>query len=213
MMYGVCNGAEKLKRRLCMKFLKKNKMISGTILLAIILILSSYVLKSIKETEKQEATIISESTLMEAVDISELSTAKYVYKGIATNYKDKKKTKVRCYIYYEAEVKAGIDMGQVQFDIDHANKRVTPTLPEIKITVNAIDEKTLDFMPEKIDVELKEILLDCKADAEDESLQSKELLNTAEKHLQSVIEGLTYPLLKQEGYKIVWENTDIKDDK
>ena len=102
-------------------------------------------------------------------------------------------------------------MGQVHFDIDHENKIVLPSLPEIKITVNTIDEKTLDFMPEKIDVELKTILSECKKDAEREASRSTELLNTAEENLQSIIEALTYPLLKQDGYRIVWEDTIDKE--
>lgn len=190
-----------------MKFIEKNKVVMSTILLAIILIFSSYILRSIKDTEKAEPTIISEATLIEAINISELSTAKYKYKGIAEHYKNDKKTKVQCYIYYEAEVKAGIDMGLVHFDIDHENKTVIPSLPEIKITVNTIDEKTLDFMPEKIDVELKTILSECKEDAEKEASRSAELLSTAEENLQSIIEALTYPLLEQDGYRIVWEDT------
>lgn len=184
----ISKTVKKTKEETCMKFIEKNKVVIGTVLLAIILIFFSYLLKSIKDTEKAESTIISESTLIEAINISELSTAKYKYKGIAEN---DKKTKVQCYIYYEAEGKAGIDMRQVHFDIDHENKIVIPSLPDIKITVNTIDEKTLDFMPEKIDVELKKILSECKEDVEKEVARSTELLNTAEENLQSIIEALT----------------------
>lgn len=205
----ISEDVKKTKEEMGMKFIEKNKVVIGTALLAIIVIFSSYLLKSIKNTEKAEPTIISESTLIEAINISELSTAKY--KGIAENYKNDKKTKVQCYIYYEAEVKAGIDMGQVHFAIDHDNKIVIPSLPEIKITVNTIDEKTLDFMPGKIDVELKTILSECKEDAEKEASRSTELLNTAEENVQSIIEALTYPLLEQDGYKIVWEDTSDKE--
>ena len=196
----ISEDVKKTKEEMGMKFIEKNKVVIGTALLAIIVIFSSYLLKSIKNTEKAEPTIISESTLIEAINISELSTAKY-----------DKKTKVQCYIYYEAEVKAGIDMGQVHFAIDHDNKIVIPSLPEIKITVNTIDEKTLDFMPGKIDVELKTILSECKEDAEKEASRSTELLNTAEENVQSIIEALTYPLLEQDGYKIVWEDTSDKE--
>ena len=66
-------------------------------------------------------------------------------------------------------------------------------------------------MPEKIDVELKTILSECKKDAEREASRSTELLNTAEENLQSIIEALTYPLLKQDGYRIVWEDTIDKE--
>ena len=190
-----------------MKFIKKNKVIIGTILFAIILIFSSYILKSIKDTEKVEPIVISEATLLKAIDMSELSTAKYKYKGIAEHYKNNKKTRVQCYIYYEAEVKAGIDMGQVNFEIDHENKVVIPRLPKIEITVNTIDEATLDFMPEKVDIELKTILEECKEDAEKEASQSTELLNIAEENLHSIIEALTYPLLEQNEYRIRWEDT------
>lgn len=66
-------------------------------------------------------------------------------------------------------------------------------------------------MPGKIDVELKTILSECKEDAEKEASRSTELLNTAEENVQSIIEALTYPLLEQDGYKIVWEDTSDKE--
>ena len=79
----ISEDVKKTKEEMGMKFIEKNKVVIGTALLAIIVIFSSYLLKSIKNTEKAEPTIISESTLIEAINISELSTAKYKYKGIA----------------------------------------------------------------------------------------------------------------------------------
>lgn len=153
---------------------------------------------------KEEPVIITSSTLTNAIDISELSTAQFTYNGIAELYKGEDKQKVICHVRYNATIKAGIDMGDVKWEINEANKTVTPTLPEIKITANPVDEKALSFIPSNPKAELNEILKACSEDAEREALGSNELVKAAEENLKSIIEGLLYPILSPQGYTIVW---------
>ncbi len=155
--------------------------------------------------DEGKATIITSSTLMEAIDISEVSTAQYTYNGIAEIYEDEDEKNVECYIKYNAKVKAGIEMKDVSFEIDEKNKTVTPILPEIQINSNTVDDKSLSFIPEDNDIELKDALIACEKDAMNESQKSTELIDSARENLKSIIEALIDPILKPNGYSIKWD--------
>lgn len=185
--------------------MKKKLLLKAPILLGIVLIVLFGVTRVSGVLDKGTTTTITSSTLTNAIDISELSTAQFTYNGIAEKYKDEKKQNVECHIRYNAKVKAGIDMKDVEFDIDEKNKTVKPILPDIKITSNIADEKTLSFIPEGTSIELKDALLICNDDAKNEALKSQELITSAEENLKSIIEGLLYPIINPQGYKVVWE--------
>lgn len=155
--------------------------------------------------DKGEGKIITSSMLTEAIDISELSTAQFTYNGIAEIYKDEKQEKVECYIRYNAKVKAGIDLSDVRFEINDDAMIVRPVLPELRITSNPVDEKSLSFIPANATVEISEALIACKEDSQREATASPELLETAEANLKSIIEALLYPILTPQGYSIVWD--------
>lgn len=158
--------------------------------------------------DKGEVKIITSSSLTEAIAISDLSTAQFTYNGIAEGYKDDKKSKIECYMRYNATVKAGIDMNSVRFDIDDNDKTVKPILPEINITSNTVDEKSLSFIPSDADMDLKDALIACQKDALSESKESSELLETAEDNLKSIIEALLLPIVTPQGYKIIWDERE-----
>ena len=149
--------------------------------------------------------IMTSATLEKAIDVSDLSTAQFTYNGIAEIYKDITHKKIKCYIRYNAKVKAGINMEDVQFEIDNENMTVKPILPEVKITSNIIDEKSLSFIPESTSIELSEALTVCKEDAEREANESDELLSSAKENLESIIEALIYPIVSDQGYRIVYK--------
>lgn len=174
------------------------------VILGILIVLFFTYTKTHHTFDKGKTSIITSSTLMDAIDISELSTAQYTYNGIAEIYKDEKKEKVKCYIKYNAKVKAGIDMEQVKFEIDDKNKTVTPILPEIQITSNTVDENDISFIPEDVDIELKDALVACEEDAKNESQKSTELIDSARENLKSIIQGLIDPILTPNGYSIKW---------
>lgn len=154
--------------------------------------------------QPKEKRVITSSTLKETINISDLSTSKFTYNGIAVIYKDKEKNRVKCHIKYNATVKAGIDMSAVEFEVDDENKIVKAILPQIKITSNTVDEKSLSFIPQDAKVELKDALIACQNDALVESQESQELLSAARENLKSVIEALLLPVVSTKGYSIVW---------
>lgn len=174
------------------------------VILGIILVVFMIQFKTGKIFEKGKTKIVTSTTLMDAIDISELSTAQYTYNGIAEIYKNDNNEKVKCHIKYNAKVKAGIDMKQVDFEIDNVNKTVKPILPEIQIASNIVDENCLEFIPGNTDVDLRDALVACEEDSKVEAQKSSELIDAAHENLQSIIEGLIDPIITPNGYHIVW---------
>ena len=144
------------------------------------------------------------ATLTEAVDIAQLSTAEFRYRGIAEIYANEEQKKVQCRACYDAVVKAGIDMRNIQMDIDDANRIVTLTLPEIELTVLINDNEPIALLPSNSNVGIERILKYCKEDVEREARESKELIETAKENLRAIIEGLLLPILKAYDYTLVW---------
>lgn len=153
---------------------------------------------------KGAVRIQTASSLTDAINISELSTAEFKYRGIADIYTDESSTQIRCRVCYNAIVKAGIDMQKVQFAVDQEHKTYTATLPEIDLKVTIIDEKSMALLPSDADVELGVMLQACKADAENEARNSTDLISTAQENLKKSIEGLLFPILKAEGFSLKW---------
>lgn len=150
-------------------------------------------------------SVITSSQLEKAVDISELSTAEFIYNGIADKYSDGNLEETECHIAYASTVKVGIALDQITFTIDEEKKTVTPVLPEITVNTVTVDPDSLSFIPQNPDVELKDIMTVCKEDALKEASESKELYQTAEENLQSAIEALLSPILKNAGYTMQWD--------
>lgn len=149
--------------------------------------------------------VITSSRLEKAIQISQLSTAEFVYNGIAEKYEDNNKEKVECYISYNANVKVGIEMEDVKFHIDEEAKTVTPVLPEVTVNIAALDEKSIGYIPKNPDIALKEVIAICKEDAIKEANQSRSLYEAAEENLRAVIEVLLSPVLENAGYSLQWE--------
>ncbi len=150
----------------------------------------------------KNVNIITSSTLTKAIDIADLSTAEFKYRGIADVYSDESRTNIRCRICYNAVVKAGISMKDVKFDVDAENKIVTATLPDISIKVNIIDEQSMAVLPSNTDVSITDMLKYSKEDAEKEATESGELKIVARENLESTIKALLLPILKPQGYML-----------
>lgn len=148
--------------------------------------------------------VITSSQLEKAIDISELSTAEFVYNGVAEKYKEDKPEEVECHIAYNANVKVGIQMEDVKFEIDEEKKTVTPILPDITVNIVTVDEEEISYIPKNPDISLKKVITLCKEDAMNEANNSDKLYQTAEENLRAVIEALLSPILDAAGYSIVW---------
>lgn len=182
-------------------FLKKKLMMSLPIIIGALLIVGFLAIRVTNIFGKSEMNIITSSTLMEVVDIAELSTAKFYYNGIA---EVKDGDKVKCYVRYDSEVTAGIEMKDITYDIDYDNKIIKPKLPKVRIIDNTLVGKQY-ILPENSDVDMVEIRKICKADSKKESEEASELFAVAEENLKYVVEGLLQPLTQTHGYTISWE--------
>lgn len=182
----------------------KKKIISIVTLAAIAVITASLFGPNILNKIGKKNAITS-SRLEDAVNISQLSTAEFIYNGVAEKYKEKNPEEVECYIAYNAKVKAGIEMEDIAFDIDEKEKTVTPILPEIKVNIATLDENAISYIPKNPDIALKEILTICKEDAMNEANNSEKLYQTAEDNLKAVIEALLSPVLDSAEYSMEWE--------
>ena len=184
---------------------KNRKLILAAALVLAVLVVGSLFGPNVMNKIGKE-NVITSSQLEKAIDISQLSTAEFVYNGIAEKYDDDKPEKVECYIAYHADVKVGIQMEDVEFEIDEENKTVTPILPEISVNIAALDENEISYIPKTPDIPLKEIIVLCKEDAVREANDSKKLYQTAEENLKAVIEALVSPILEHAGYTIKWQS-------
>jgi hypothetical protein len=151
-------------------------------------------------------TILTSATLKSALDIADLSTAEFQYRGIAEVYEQNRPTVLRCRVCYSATVKAGIDLNRMEDPvIDHEAKKVILRLPEIQLKAGIVDEDEMRTMPANASVSLPEMRKASLADAKKEAKASGELTRTARENLESTIRGWLYPLLKQQGYTLVFE--------
>lgn len=148
--------------------------------------------------------VVTESRLEKAINIDKLSTAEFVYNGVAEKYRDDNSEKIDCYISYKSTVKVGINMSDIKFKIDKEKKTVTPALPEVSINIAAIDEDGISYIPKNPDIDLKEVISICRKDAVDEANNSEQLKETAKENLKNVVEVLLKPLLESNGYSIAW---------
>lgn len=183
-----------------MNFVRKQKLF---ICLILAIILACVIRLTVN---KQDRISVSASSLLTgAADIAELSTAEFMYRGIAEIYNDEAQTRLHCRVCYNAVVKAGIDLNDVKVSDDPSQKTITVALPEISLNVTVIDEQKMAILPSNVDVSIDKLLKYSREDAENEARQSTELMNIARENLQAAIGGILYPLIKQTGYTIIWK--------
>lgn len=153
-----------------------------------------------------EKTIDIITSLAESVNISELSTAEYVYNGIAHLYDEEKTDRLECSMRYEASVKASVDFNQISFDVKEDTKDIIVYLPAIKTKVYLTDKNLIEFIPENYkDIDYGKAREICIDDVEKEIEENDELTILAEENLKNTITALLTPILKGE-YDIVWED-------
>lgn len=180
-------------------------MIKLPLIFGIIILTVFIVIKMDAGFKKGETKIITESTLISMIDISELSTAEFTYNGIAEIPESDGSDEIKCRVRYEAKVKAAVNMEDFKFEINNETKTVKPILPDIQLTPTLNDQAGFSFIPEDSNVGLQEVIEVCKEDVKSEAQKTEELRSSAEENLKDIIQALTYPLINSKGYTIVWE--------
>lgn len=150
--------------------------------------------------EEGEVTTISKASLDKVFEISELSTADYVYNAVARAYGEDNAT-VKYYVAYEGKVKAGIDFSKIKIDIDHETKTIRITIPAIEFQEQTVDPGTLKYIfndkkseRENIHQEAFEL---CEKDLKERVGKEKDLTELAEKNAVAVVKGLVEPWVEQ----------------
>lgn len=191
-------------------FRKLSKTVKAVIVVAVVavIVIVAATVPGILNSGRQGVTV-SKASLKEAVSISKLSTAEFSYNGIAEKLDDQ--GNVAYHIYYEATAKSGIDMDQVEFDIDQANKIITVLLPPISVGSPVIDESKVEYLPSNASVMLREVIELCKNDVQRELESNTNIRKAAEENLRSTLEALLLPIIGNEGYQLQWGSIAVAE--
>ncbi len=148
---------------------------------------------------RHQKNMITESTLEKIIKVSDLSVFETVYNGVAQI--DGPDDETDFYAYYEATVKAGIDLKEVDIVTDEKNKKISVTLPPVKINEIIVDESSLDyiFINKKADNEMafqrayRAAETDVAAEAENETA----IYELAGENAANIVEALIKPFVLQ----------------
>lgn len=177
------------------------KKIVGAVLLLVVLLCGIAGGVRLATPDDPGPEVITVSTLSKIINISELSTYRTVYNGVAKAMDEKSPDKVDYYVSYQATVEAGIDFSQTQITVDDETKTVVITLPEVTVTDTAVDPTTLDyiFVDKKAETATvsEQAMKLCEADVAQETAGQTAILTLAQQNARNVVEALTRPLVSQ----------------
>lgn len=188
---------------------KKLKRIRNTVLLIVVVVGLTVVGMKVYEwtrPNRETITYTASSILEKVMPISDLSTCKCVYNGVARVYADESNEKELYRVSYESEVWAGIKMDQLQITADPETKKITITLPAVEITEISVDMGSLKYMfldskSETAGVS-REAYQACIADVTEESADNEEILSRAEENAVNAIRAVLSPLAEDGGYEL-----------
>jgi hypothetical protein len=147
-----------------------------------------------------KVTTITESTIEDVFEISELQTADYIYNAITEVY-DKDGKTLKYYVAYEGTVTAGIDFERVKTEVDNEAKTIRITVPDVSIQDTLVNPGTMEyiFTKEKYDDEsvFQEAYSICQEDLKTRAYGEDELLQMAKENAKQVIEALVSPWVGQ----------------
>lgn len=150
--------------------------------------------------EEGKVNTVTAASILEVLDISELSTAEYVYNSIARAYGEDNST-IRYYVAYEGTITAGIDFNAVQVTVDEEAKSILIALPEITIQDITVNPGSLEyiFVDKKSETEdiLKEAFELCQEDLEEKASNEEDLLLLARENAEAVVTALIKPWIMQ----------------
>lgn len=152
-------------------------------------------------------TVVTSSTLKDALNIGELNVARSTYDGIATKNKDGILDS-DVHIYYRASIVAKADMSQIAIDDvteepnDDGKIPVVIHLPQI--TFDEAVPTDLHVFEEGKGGMVDEAYQLCKEDCSAGIQDNSQLMKTAQENLERTIQALTEPLLTNDKYEITY---------
>lgn len=157
--------------------------------------------------------VLTSTNLIDAVSINEVYGAEFVYNGITQIASSGNDYNIR----YNSIVKVGVDASELvdSIQVDSKDKTVSVTIPEIHIMDVIVDPATIEYLPSKPNLTIKQVLEACEKDAVDgaksETLFSNSaydnksdimLFDVAEENICSAIQGLIDPLIEGTDYHL-----------
>ncbi len=178
--------------------------ITKIIIAIIVIAVLGVVLLKIFNKGEPVKEVITVSTLEKIVEVSDLSTFRVVYNGVAC-------ADDKYYVSYEATVDAGIDFEAIEITVDNEAKKVTVDLPEAEILDVYVDIASLDyiFIDKKANTETvsEEAYKLCKYDVKVESENQEAIIDLAQQNAENIVTALVQPFVDQVDpeYEIVIE--------
>ena len=170
------------------------------ILIALFVILRQFLKDG--DAGKEKTTVVTSSRLEKVLQISELSTYKVTYNGVASVKNDD--DELLYHVAYEAKISVGLDMEKIQVEVDESeeeNKKIIVTLPEIEIMDVDVNPGSLDYIFEKKSADTDDVSMAafpaCRADVEEECKSNEVLFELARENAGNTIKALVKPLLEQ----------------
>ncbi len=173
------------------------------ILLVIIAVLGFIVYSLFNKDSANGIVIRAKTTFKKSVDTEELRTATFTYNGVAKKCKEECKNdgndEYVYYVSYEGDVTAGFDFDDIKFSVDKEKKKMTITMPEVKITDSHtyIEKQKFIFKNSKYDTvnELSEANRICNINIKKRNNEDSLLLETAKENAKIVLEQFFEPWL------------------
>lgn len=136
----------------------KSKVKKGIIILVglVVLVFGSYFLGMKAGVFNTKPEISSDIVLEQLQDVKELTTLKYTYTNVGSFENENEFYGVKIpftlkkfIISYDGNLSAGIDLDEVEVNVDNKGKKINITMPEAKILSHQIDEDSLTIFDEK----------------------------------------------------------------
>ena len=189
-------GKNHLNRKISLS--AKIAIISTTLLLLVFIVVFLF---SLARHQASPPSIISQSTLEEIIKIRELSTFEAVYNGIAQVANPKDPEKIDYYVSYNSKIKVGMNLDFVNIDVDHTDKVIRITLPEVAITDINVDIASLDyiFLNKKCNTSTvsQQAYKTCIRDVEQECKDEAYIYVLAQQNAENIVTALVSPFIQQ----------------
>lgn len=178
----------------------KKRIVAGIVLILIIIGIAVFLLLKELGSNSGKVTTITESSLEQVLEISDLSTLDYTYNSI-TDVKDEDGEMVKYHVAYEGAVTAGIDFEQLDISVYEDAKKIVITVPEASIQNIDVDMGTMEFIFEKDKYETETVSQEaykaCLEDLEKKAKEEDTLLSMAKESAIDAVKALISPWVEQ----------------
>ncbi len=174
-------------------------MFIGAMLVLVFILIA--VISSVIPNQK---TITSSADLEKVIKVSELTTYKSPYHGIAEvstqESIDSNKEEHDYYVYYKAEVLAGIDFSKISISKKDENTYIV-NIPDAKIQDIKIDIESLEYIFKNESAETSTVIEEayqaCHDDINVEILSDLAIQEYAQKNAKNIIDAMVVPFLEE----------------